>query len=134
MQERGAPPPRPDRYPLRRAQCWWNAWYRYLAPAITRRKISRSSLITWRNSSAVFPTGDELRSLIRLITTGSRIARPTSVRTLSRTSAGIFDDAIRANQVLLSNPGRPDSAKVGASGALGSRVGLDTASSRTLPS
>ena len=48
--------------------------------------------------------------------------------------AGVLADAINANQVLLSNPARPDSARVGTSGALGSRVGLAAASSRTLPS
>ena len=46
-------------------------------------------------------------------------------------SGGTFAGAMRANHVLLSNPGKPDSAKVGVSGAFGSRFGPATASSRT---
>src|SRR6476659_2740144 len=101
---------------------------------MTRPKISKSERTILRNSSGVLPTGIDLMSLIRLSTTGERMALATSVMIFSRTSGGTLEDAIIANTVLLSNPGRPDSAKVVTSGTFGSRLGPATASTRILPS
>src|SRR5580692_2163247 len=105
---------------------------RYLAFAMTRPKISKSERIILRNSSEVFPTGIDLMSLMRLRTIEDRMAWATAALIFSKMSGGVLAATMTANQVLLSNPGRPDSASVGTSGTLGSRFGPATASTRIL--
>jgi hypothetical protein len=59
---------------------------------------------------------------IRVLAVAHRLGniRPDLLQNVGRAT---LEDVTRANQVLLSKPGRPDSAHVGTSGTLRSRLG-----------
>ena len=64
---------------------------------------------------------------------GSAMMRLISRLSLSTTGAGVAAGATTPYQVPVSKPGRPDSAIVGTSGRMATRLSDDTASGRILP-
>src|SRR5437016_4125139 len=89
-------------------------------------------------SSAPSPSGVELSTTTpsgsnRALTAGSDNAVTVAAFSLAMISGGVLAGTNSAYQDDTSNPGTPDSAMVGSSGAVGKRFGVVTASPRSCP-
>ncbi len=100
---------------------------------MTCAHLAVSAAMKASNSSGVLPAGKvPMASSLALVSSLLMIRAATSDMRLTM-SRGVPAGASMPAQVLLVNPGKPCSMKVGTSGSTGSRRSLATPISRTLP-
>jgi hypothetical protein len=105
---------------------------RLSARLTNRAHLSRSALMKSRNCAGLLPTGSEPSSTMRLRMSGASSALTSSACNRATMFGGIAAGPMTPYQPTTSNPGSA-SATAGSSGSEARRLGVVTASARSLP-